>query len=461
MWQACKIYSDILISTWENIGTDENATSYYYTYAGLLIGSSVFVLIRLFVYSKSMRNVHIGLHKDMVTSMIRAPLSLFHDITPKGRLLNRLTKELFDVDINSLFVIFLGLTFLFNFIGSIISCAIFEPLSLVFLPLISLICYKLIKIYTPSNRELFRIEGASRSPMVSMISETIPGMITVRAFDKENELRKEYSDRINDNFLPFIYVHGVKAWLGLTLDLVSWAFMAFLITYTFYNKEFFTPGFVGVLITNSITIQSSLFSFLDFYTQFENIMISLERCIEYTQIESEVARHTGLDDELDWPSRGKIEFADYSVKYRPNTSLVLKDLNFTIQPGEKIGIVGRTGSGKSTMCLCLFRILEATSGLIKIDGVDISKLGLQKLRNSLTIIPQDPVLTKNTLRYNIDPLDKHTNDEIRAVFKMIKFEEFLRKNNGLTMLIEEGGNNLSVGERQMICVVRAILRVNI
>ena len=188
-------------------------------------------------------------------------------------------------------------------------------------------------------------------------------------------------------------------------------------------------------------------------------MISHERCLQLTKLDQEAEYRKEGDDKIDWPKQGEIEFVNYSVSYRPTTELVLKDLNFKIQPGEKVGVVGRTGSGKSTTCLCLFRILEATSGSIFVDGINIANLGLLKLRNSLTIIPQDPILTKNTLRFNIDPKEEYSNAEIREVFKMIRFEEFLTKNKGLTMLIEEGGSNLSVGERQMICIIRAILRV--
>lgn len=433
--------------------------TYFYTYSSVLLGSSVFVLIRLFLFSKSARNLHIKLHNEIISSIVKAPINLFHDITPKGRLLNRLSKELFDVDLMSIIFMFYVMSFLFNFLGSIISCSYFEPLSLIFLPVLILIGFKVLYFYMPSNRELFRLEGVSRSPMLSMLSEIIPGTTAIRAFDKEEELKNEYCERLNNNFLPFIYVNGVKGWFGLILDLISWSFMLFLFVYAFYFKDHISSGVIGILITNSILLQNSLFYYLNAYSQVDNIMISLERCLELTKIPQEADYHKEKDNEIDWPKLGEIEFVDYSVSYRPTTELVLKELNFKILPGEKIGIVGRTGSGKSTTCLCLFRILEATAGKILIDGVDIATLGLLKLRSNLTIIPQDPILMKNTLRYNIDPKQEYTNAHIKEVFKMINFEDFLLRNQGLSMLIEENGNNLSVGERQIICIVRAILRV--
>jgi ATP-binding cassette subfamily C (CFTR/MRP) protein 1 len=167
-----------------------------------------------------------------------------------------------------------------------------------------------------------------------------------------------------------------------------------------------------------------------------------------------------IDDSLgNWPGKGKIEFLNFSVKYRPDTEIVLKNISFVIKPQEKVGIVGRTGSGKSTITLCLFRILEAIEGRIMIDDVDISTIGLQKLRSSLTIIPQDPALMEGTLRYNIDPLDRSTDDEIINVMKKIGFDYIIKRSGqGLNQEIAEGGSNLSVGEKQLICITRAILR---
>ena len=166
------------------------------------------------------------------------------------------------------------------------------------------------------------------------------------------------------------------------------------------------------------------------------------------------------DDRLgSWPQKGKIEFVNFSVKYRPDTEIVLKDINFVIQGKEKVGIVGRTGSGKSTITLCLFRILEATEGKIMIDGIDISSVGLDKLRNNLTIIPQDPALMEGTLRYNIDPLERSNDNDIIKIMEKIGFDYIVKRNNaGLNQEIAEGGSNLSVGEKQLICITRAILR---
>ena len=191
-------------------------------------------------------------------------------------------------------------------------------------------------------------------------------------------------------------------------------------------------------------------------------MISLERCLQYTKIKSEAPSIIRpKDDELiksNWPSKGTIKFENYSVKYRPNTEIVLKKLNFEIGSNEKVGVVGRTGSGKSTICLCLFRILEPLEGTIYIDNEDITKIGLDILRKNLTIIPQDPCLMEGSLRYNIDPFDLKEDEEIISILKKIGFEYTETDEQILNRKIEQGGSNLSVGEKQLICIARAILR---
>ena len=195
-------------------------------------------------------------------------------------------------------------------------------------------------------------------------------------------------------------------------------------------------------------------------TGFENSMVSLERCLHYTKCPSErVLATTNNNNDDAWPSEGRIKFVNYSVRYRPDTEIVLKDLNIEIHAHEKVGIVGRTGSGKSTISLCLLRMIEALKGKIYIDDVDISTIDLCKLRSKLTVIPQDPTLMQGTLRFNIDPMKLYSDNEIINVLRMIDFEYVVNEHPlGLQREITEGGDNLSVGEKQLVCIARAMLR---
>jgi ABC-type multidrug transport system fused ATPase/permease subunit len=213
-------------------------------------------------------------------------------------------------------------------------------------------------------------------------------------------------------------------------------------------------------LTYSLVLQEDIIEFLSSFSNFENTMTKMERSLSYTKIISERPQQLTSDLSLrDWPSKGEIRFENFNVKYRNDTEMVLKDINFHLKSGEHLGVVGRTGSGKSTISLCLFRILEAYSGKIYIDGVDISKVGLQKLRESITIIPQDSTLMDGTLRYNIDPINAYSDKEIIHVMQKIGFDYILKQNkDGLDQKISENGSNLSIGEKQLICITRAILR---
>ena len=187
---------------------------------------------------------------------------------------------------------------------------------------------------------------------------------------------------------------------------------------------------------------------------------SIESLDAYTKIVQEAPLELDSDKilkDMNFPQFGKIQFINYSVKYRPDTKVVLKNLNFTISPGEKIGIVGRTGSGKSTLCLSLFRILEATSGQILIDDIDISLIGLSLLRSIITVIPQDPTLIEGSLRENLDPSGKFNDDSMIESLKLMGLD-YLLEDDGLNFMVKESGDNLSSGERQLICMVRAMIR---
>ena len=231
---------------------------------------------------------------------------------------------------------------------------------------------------------------------------------------------------------------------------------------TIYNEDNITAQQVGITFTYSVVLQYNLGWSFSCAANMENNMVSMEICIRYTTIEGEKPskipkEHNKLKLNK-WPKKGKIRFENFSVKYRPNTEIILKNINFCINSNEKVGVVGRTGSGKSTICLCLFRILEPLTGTIYIDDVDITKIGLDILRKSMTIIPQDPCLFEGTLKYNIDPFNINSDEEIIKILKEIGFEYKEDDKQILNKLIEQNGNNLSVGEKQLVCIARAILR---
>ena len=273
---------------------------------------------------------------------------------------------------------------------------------------------------------------------------------------------------MNDYFKILIYQSGISGWYGINIDLISFILLTFILISCCLFKEKYDSKSIGLLLTYSINLIEHLFDFMQRFSRLSKIFVSLERCENYTKILQEKYPVLESDKNLkQYPtnnnkvktfiSEGKINFNNYSVKYRPNTPLVLKKLNFEINPKEKIGVVGRTGSGKSTLCLCMFRLLEASEGNISIDDIDISKIGLEILRKNLTIIPQEPTLIEGTLKENVDPEQIFDDEKIMAVLKDVGLDDFMEGKN-LEYKIENNGNNISIGEKQLICIARALIK---
>ena len=459
-WQLLKVGSDMWLGYWGEHQVKTRNMFFFSIYASMALGSTIFNYFRTFLITNGSLKCSVRLHKEMIKNLINAPINLFHDTTPKGQIFNRLSKDLPTVDTYTMFWFMTLSSFGSSFMGAVIICGIYQPYCLFVLPFFISVCWYLSRFYMNCSRELTRMEGVLNSPILNIINETIPGSTTIRAYNFEDIYTKSFQARVDEHFKVRIFLVGTYQWYLLILNFLSFLFLSFLIAFTLIYKSSFTPKEIGILLTYSIILQEDLIQFLSAYSNFENTMTTMERCLGYTKIASERPQETNVDkDNYNWPSRGKIEFVNYSVKYRPDTEIVLKNLSFTVNPGEHLGIVGRTGSGKSTISLCLFRILEATTGQILIDDVDISKLGLKKLRNSITIIPQDSTLMTGTLRYNIDPLGIHKTEEIIDVMTKIGFHYILEHHpQGLEQNIVENGGNLSIGEKQLICITRAILR---
>jgi ATP-binding cassette subfamily C (CFTR/MRP) protein 1 len=451
---------DLWLGYWTEHQEQSKNTIYFLIFTLFGVVGCAFTYCKLKVQSKSNIKASRSIHKEMVESLIRAPIPTFHETVPKGQILNRFSSDINSIDRGGLNHFLNILSTLISFVTCIGICGYYEPYSLLTIPVILIIGYRISTFYRNSSRELQRIESGRRSPVLNICNEVIPGTTTIRAFGYQQKYMSLFHEKVDEHLKLRIINNGCNQWYNMNLDLISFSFVAFLITFTILFKDKFSASAVAIIYTYCDRMKISLISGLRTLTFYENSMIGYERCIEYTKCPSEAPLKNPIDNKLDnWPNLGKIEFINFSVKYRPNTEIVLKNLNFVIQGKEKVGIVGRTGSGKSTITLCLFRILEATEGKILIDDVDISKLGLEILRHNLTIIPQDPALMEGSLRYNIDPLEKSDDNEIIKVMEKIGFDYIIKRDKqGLNQEIAEGGSNLSVGEKQLICITRAILR---
>ena len=459
-WQGLRIMSDLWLGYWSEHQGERSNTFFFIIYGITAMGGSLFNYLRTRVITSGSINCSTKLHNQMVTSLIKAPINLFHDTVPKGQIFNRLSKDLPTVDTYTMYWFMTLTAFGSSFLGAVFVCSLYEKECLIFLPIFATVSWLLYRFYINCSRELNRIEGILNSPILNLVNETIPGTATIRAYNLQDKYIEMFQNKVDEHYKLLYYINGTGQWYLLCLNLLSMIFLTYMVVMTLMHKTKFTPRIIGVILTYSLILQEDMIEFLSSFSNFENTMTKMERSLSYTKIISERPQTFASDLALrDWPSKGEILFENYNVKYRNDTEMVLKNINFHLKPGEHLGIVGRTGSGKSTISLCLFRILEAFSGKIYIDGVDISKVGLKKLRESITIIPQDSTLMDGTLRYNIDPLSSYTDKEIKDVMKKIGFDYILTLNkDGLDQKISENGSNLSIGEKQLICITRAILR---
>ena len=459
-WQGLRIMSDLWLGYWSEHQGEKSNTFFFIIYGITAMGGSLFNYFRTRVITSGSINCSTKLHNEMIISLINAPINLFHDTVPKGQIFNRLSKDLPTVDTYTMYWFMTLTAFGSSFLGAVFVCSLYEKDCLIFLPIFIILCWILYRFYINCSRELNRIEGILNSPILNLVNETIPGTATIRAYNLQNKYIELFQNKVDEHYKLLYYINGTGQWYLLCLNLLSMLFLTYIVVMTLMHKNKFTPRIIGIILTYSLVLQEDMIEFLSSFSNFENTMTKMERSLSYTKIISERPQTLTSDLALrDWPSKGEILFENYNVKYRNDLEIVLKNINFHLKPGEHLGVVGRTGSGKSTITLCLFRILEAYSGKIYIDGVDISRVGLKKLRESITIIPQDSTLMNGTLRYNIDPVNAYTDKEIIHVMKKIGFDYIINLNkDGLDQNISENGSNLSIGEKQLICITRAILR---
>ena len=470
IWQISQIYREYYLAKWSSqkeITKYENNIKILY-FVIMTIPGIIAVYYRQVYMVKGFIKYNISMHDILIQKLINAPINLFHDIIPRGNILNRLSKELSNSNILSLATSG-TLRVIFQLLGSIIVCALFNIWSLPLIVLLIILELAITKFCFNSMQDIHKLVSNYRAPIIGAFDETLSGLPIIRAFNYEDNFTNKFYKKMNDYLKVSIYQKGIMGWYGLHLDIISYILLSFILIFSYIQKEKYSPHSIGLLITYSIKLINFMYDSFKRFSFLTELLISLERCDSYTKILQENYPKTDEDSSLQlytnsknkkvksFISRGKINFFDYSVRYRPDTPLILKNITLQINPGEKIGVVGRTGSGKSTMLLCLFRILEANKGKILIDDIDISKIGLEILRQSLTIIPQEPIILEGNIRDNIDPSKTYNDSEILKLLKEVGLNDFMADKN-LDYKIEENGNNISVGEKQLLCIARALLK---
>ncbi|XP_018619347.2 multidrug resistance-associated protein 9 isoform X2 [Scleropages formosus] len=440
----------------------ENPDLYFYqlVYCMAIVGMILFSVCKGYLFTKITLHASSKLHNKMFQKIINSPMSFF-DTTPTGRMVNRFSKDQDELDAalpfhlenflqNCLIVIFT--------LGTI--SAVF-PYMLIAVVVLGLIFSAVLYIFQRSVREMKRMENISRSPWISLTMSTIQGLSTIHAYNKSEEYIKKFKIMIDINANHFALFHSGTRWLSFRLDFLSSIVSLLVALFAVLSPDSISPSMRGLALSYTIQLTGMLQYVVRLSTELEAKFTSVERMQEYITICVLEAPRKVTNAKLpsDWPDKGAITFKDYQMRYRENTPIVLNGLSLNIGAREKIGIVGRTGSGKSSLGVALFRLVEPVAGKIFVDDVDIALIGLEDLRSKLSVIPQDPVLFIGSVRYNLDPFNNYTDEDIwRALEKTYMKDAISTLPEKLASPVVENGENFSVGQRQLLCMARAVLR---
>ncbi|KAL6450072.1 YOR1 Oligomycin resistance ATP-dependent permease YOR1 [Candida maltosa Xu316] len=468
----CEIFTNTWLSFWISNKFPHLSNGGYIGVYVLLNVMWTILLTVTFVYfihiiMTSSKNLQLmSISKILYTTMS------FMDTTPMGRIMNRFTKDtdVTDNEISENLRFFLTTTA--QIIGVLILFIIYIPWFAIALPFIFFVFFLVAHFYQASNREVKRLEAIQRSFVYNNVNEILGGMNTIKAYSDQKrfmEISNRYLDRANE--ATFV-VYANQRWIGIQLDLLA-DVIVLIVGLLTTNKVFsLSPASAGLLMTYSMTISGDMSNLIRTFTQAENDFNSVERITHYaTKLAQEAPYSISANQPpASWPDRGEIVFDKVKLRYRPGLPLVLKNLSFSVAPGQKIGICGRTGAGKSSIMTALYRLSELDGGKITIDNIDISTIGLKDLRSKLSIIPQDPALFSGTIRSNIDPFQEHPDEVLWTTLKRAGILTSEELDNAkkvsdsstvkfhLDNTVEDEGANFSLGERQLIAFARALVR---
>uniref|UniRef100_A0A7N2LRG5 ABC-type xenobiotic transporter n=1 Tax=Quercus lobata TaxID=97700 RepID=A0A7N2LRG5_QUELO len=464
--ESLRVSSSTWLSHWTNSGMsmDYNPGYYNLIYAALSFGQVLVTLANSYWLVISSLYAAKRLHDAMLTAILRAPM-VFFQTNPLGRIINRFAKDLGDIDRNvaPFVTMFLGQTS--QLFSTFILIGIVSTMSLwAIMPLLVLF-YAAYLYYQSTAREVKRLDSISRSPVYAQFGEALNGLSTIRAY-KAYDRMADINGKSVDNNIRFTLVNfSGNRWLAIRLETLGGLMIWFTATFAVMqngraeNQQAFA-SIMGLLLSYALNITGLLTGVLRLASMAENSLNAVERVGTYIDLPPEAPPIIESNcPPPGWPSSGSIKFEDVVLRYRPELPPVLHGLSFTIFPTDKVGIVGRTGAGKSSILNALFRIVELERGRILIDDYDIAKFGLRDLRKVLGIIPQSPVLFSGSVRFNLDPFNEHNDADLWEALERAHLKDVIRRNSfGLVAEVSEAGENFSVGQRQLLSLARALLR---
>lgn len=464
--QICYAGSSAWLAQWSSSqhnnltnSTTASRDTFLLVYGLLTLGQSFFLFLGILTLALSNLGAANTLHSRLLTSVMHFPMSFF-DTNPSGRVLNRFGKEMNKVDNNLPLVVRSFSTILSRVVTTLVMVMAATPVVASFVVPIMLVYFVIQRIFVATSRQIMRLESVSKAPIYSHFSESITGVSVIRAFRRQNEFFSQSLQKI-ENLLKTIYGNlNANRWLAVYLEaignLITFSAAVFGVAF----RETTSPGALGLSLNFALSITILLNWLVRTVSDLEASIVSVEKVDEYLKLPQEAAwRVDKGTPPSTWPEEGAIKFHNYETRYRPGLSLVLHGITCFIRPAEKVGIVGRTGAGKSSLTMALFRIIEASGGRIDIDNIAIGNIGLHDLRSQISIIPQDAVLFSGTLRMNLDPLDQHSDDELWRVLELAHLSGYIRKQMlGLQHPVDQSGSNFSAGQKQLLCLARALLR---
>ncbi|KAF9432868.1 hypothetical protein BGZ76_010220 [Entomortierella beljakovae] len=469
--QGVMVAGDFFLSQWASKSPEEQSKSYYPKIFGIYcLATVILTLARSFLFFHSVSESSKNIFSLMLDSLLKTHIDFFH-ANPHGRVLNRFSKDMANCDELLPYTFFDAVQIVFMLIGSIIVVCIVNAWIVISIPFLLAGFIFLRQIYIRTSRQVKRIDSQTRSPIYSQLSETLDGLTSVRAFGVGERFMGRFIEAQEANGRAFFAYLICARWLGFRLDALSALFLGITAVACVAVRDSQQAALVGLALSYVTQLSGELQWAVRQSVEAAILMVSVERMMEYAQVKPEESgRHRFNPDGSSvipngWPSEAKITFTDMSLTYPRGEVPVLKHISLDFMAGERIGIVGRTGAGKSSLIGALFRLIETTTGEpvhrggISIDGIDISQIGMHDLRENMAIIPQEPFLFRGTLRFNLDPLSQSQDADIWDALQSAELKRMVEGlEGGLDAVVDDNGKNFSIGERQLLSLARAILR---
>ncbi|XP_046548075.1 multidrug resistance-associated protein 1-like [Haliotis rubra] len=432
---------------------------YFSIYSSLGVALSVFILLYSYMMSRGVVRASKELHSKMLTNILKSPMEFF-DTTPVGRITNRFSHDMKVIDDEMPMCMEYWLDGVVNVVTSMLVVVYSTPQTVLVLIPVLYVYRTLHNCFNTAKNRLSRLSVKAKSPMESHFTESVMGSEIIRAFGDQQRFAGKMQDTIDHYHKMRMCGRVAFRWIGIQMIGVGNAVCGASCLLRSFTKGSASAALMGLGSTFSLQLQGDMKWLMTLQSDLETNLISMERIAQYIHNPNEASwRKDSSQLPRNWPARGRVEFHNYSLRYRQDTGLVLRNISFTVHGGEKIGVVGRTGAGKSSLMLSLFRLVEPAEGAIVIDGVDIADIGLHDVREKLAIIPQDPVLFTGPLRMNLDPQDLYTDQDIWEALDHTHIRQFVESLPGLLQSdCGEGGNNFSVGQRQLFCMTRTLLK---